>query len=437
MALKFLDRAMVKTATTGTGTITLGAAISGYQLFAAAGLADGDTVHYTIVDDGVGGAWEIGLGTYTAAGTTLARTLIASSSGGLLSLSGNARVFVSALASDFTKTAGNFARRNGGLEVWQGGAGGAASFAVPAASTQYTADGWYLFTNTNQAYTVSQQAGLTNGSQWCAKVQRNAGQTGVLTQVFSYPLDTDELYPLLGQVVRLRFTAKAGANWSAGSGTLGVLLYTGTGTPVKQILGGYAGLLSPISTAVVLTATATLFQVSSAAAIATNARQAEVQFYWTPVGTAGADDSFSIDDLDVRFITDQNEISPPYDRPSFGEQLELCKRHFRKSFVYGTAPAQNVGANTGELEGITGKTTTGALWLPTRFDEPMRGAPSMTLFNPAAANAQARDKTAAADCSSTTTANVTAEGFTVSAAGNAGSAVGNLVGVHYTADSRI
>jgi hypothetical protein len=98
MAFKFLDRARMTTATTGTGTITLGGAVTAYQTFAAAGIGNGDTVHYCIED---GNAWEIGTGTYTSAGTTLARVLISSSTGSLLSLSGSAEVFATLIASDF------------------------------------------------------------------------------------------------------------------------------------------------------------------------------------------------------------------------------------------------------------------------------------------------------------------------------------------------
>ena len=96
------NRAKMTTATTGTGTITLGSAADGYQTFAAAGISNADTVRYTIED---GNNWEIGTGTYTASGTTLTRSVTESSnSGSAINLSGDAVVFLTLAAQDLSPT---------------------------------------------------------------------------------------------------------------------------------------------------------------------------------------------------------------------------------------------------------------------------------------------------------------------------------------------
>jgi hypothetical protein len=98
-----VNRAKVSTATTGTGTINLGSAESGYQTFADAGVLDGSVVRY-VIEDGVN--WEIGTGTYSTSGTTLTRTVSESTnSDSAIDLSGNAVVFVSATATDFLNPA--------------------------------------------------------------------------------------------------------------------------------------------------------------------------------------------------------------------------------------------------------------------------------------------------------------------------------------------
>jgi hypothetical protein len=77
MAFVVKDRVQETTTTVGTGTVTLGGAVLGFQTFAIIG--DGNTTYYAIADP-TAGDWEVGIGTYTASGTTLSRTTVLESS---------------------------------------------------------------------------------------------------------------------------------------------------------------------------------------------------------------------------------------------------------------------------------------------------------------------------------------------------------------------
>lgn len=79
MPLVLADRVKETTTTTGTGTITLDGASTGFRSFSVVG--NGNTTYYTIAGQGTS-EWEVGIGTYTASGTTLSRdTVLASSAG--------------------------------------------------------------------------------------------------------------------------------------------------------------------------------------------------------------------------------------------------------------------------------------------------------------------------------------------------------------------
>ena len=79
MAFVVADRVKETTTTTGQGTVTLSGASAGFQSFAAVG--NGNTTYYCIAAQ-TGTEWEVGIGTYTASGTTLSRDSVFSSSAG-------------------------------------------------------------------------------------------------------------------------------------------------------------------------------------------------------------------------------------------------------------------------------------------------------------------------------------------------------------------
>ncbi len=86
------------TTTTGTGTVTLGSAISGFLTMALASAVNGATYSYAIETDfdanGVAQKREVGTGVYTSSGTTLTRVLESSTTGALLSLAGTSHVII-------------------------------------------------------------------------------------------------------------------------------------------------------------------------------------------------------------------------------------------------------------------------------------------------------------------------------------------------------
>jgi hypothetical protein len=79
MPLVIEDRVRETTTVTGTNDATLLGAVTGFQAFSVIG--NGNTTYYTISDQS-GGNWEVGLGTYSSVGPTLARTTVLSSSAG-------------------------------------------------------------------------------------------------------------------------------------------------------------------------------------------------------------------------------------------------------------------------------------------------------------------------------------------------------------------
>lgn len=124
-----------------------------------------------------------------------------------------------------------------------------------------------------------------------------------------------------------------------------------------------------------------------------------------------------------------------------GEAERKCMYFYQKSFNYNVVPVQNLGIDT--FEYITPSTQADGveanLWGSNTypFAVPMYTTPTMTLFNPAAANAQIRNETRLNDFTLSRTYNVNPKSFTLAATVSVGTLYGDACGVHWTADARL
>lgn len=134
MSFKLFDRVRVAVSgAPGTGSVTLGSPTLGFQSFSAAGASNGDTFPYLITD---GSNWEIGVGTYSSTGPSVARTTrTSSSSGSAISFTSSAILMCTIRAEDI-------------------GGGGFAGGTPPA----------IVQTATSQSTTVTMGAAPTNGN---------------------------------------------------------------------------------------------------------------------------------------------------------------------------------------------------------------------------------------------------------------------------------
>jgi hypothetical protein len=186
------------------------------------------------------------------------------------------------------------------------------------------------------------------------------------------------MFDLAGQQVTLSFWAKAGANYSQVGSILNCAINTGTVADQGSAssIGGWTGFAQPINSNVTLTTTWTRYTLTGS--IGSSALEMAAYFFWTPSGTAGADDAVYITGVQL----EKGSTATSFDYRPYGTELALCQRYFWKTFPQTTAPAQNVG----RLGSMIGTATGGVLNAFAIFPVVMRATPTITTFNPSAAN---------------------------------------------------
>jgi hypothetical protein len=213
---------------------------------------------------------------------------------------------------------------NSNMSVWQRGT----SIATGAAFT-YGADRWQSYRAAlATGMTVSRQ--VTNDTtnlpfiQYCARVQRDSGNTGTGTLNFYQSFESVNSIPLAGKTVVLSFYARAGANFSSASNALSVALFTGTGTDQNVGSAGYTGNVNAISGTATLTTTWQRFTYS--ATLTATTTELSPLFQYTPVGTAGANDYFEITGVQLEAANTASPYAP--NGATYQAELAACQRYY-------------------------------------------------------------------------------------------------------------
>jgi len=217
---------------------------------------------------------------------------------------------------------------NGGMDIWQRGT----SFALTSPAVAYTADRW-LGRHFGTNVTYSQQTSGLTGIQYSLRIQRPNGTTGLNEQAVYYQFETADSYRFAGQTVTLSFWAKAGANFSATSGSMIPYLITGTGTNQNITSGAYTGQATVSSTPVTLTTSWQRFSVTGT--IASTATQIALIFVSIPTGTAGANDWFEITGAQLEL----GSVATSFKRSAGGTiqgELAACQRYYYQMTIPST-----------------------------------------------------------------------------------------------------
>jgi hypothetical protein len=220
---------------------------------------------------------------------------------------------------------------NSDYSIWQRGTSIAAT-----GGPLYTADRWGFYRSASATgATVSRQTSAQAGFQYCARVQRDSGNTSTATNNFYYSMESADSYKYVGKTLTLSFYARSGANYSSTSNGLVVQLQTGTGTN-QNIIFGFTGAQDIINSTINLTTTWTRYTLTSNT-VGSTATQIGMVFANNPVGTAGANDWYEITGVQLEV----GSISTLFQTATGNSQAELaaCQRYYWRQTpgnVYGT-----------------------------------------------------------------------------------------------------
>jgi hypothetical protein len=157
-------------------------------------------------------------------------------------------------------------------------------------------DRWAIFQNTASAGTAAQVASDVPGVRYALKLQRNNGSSSTNAIIVEQAIKTADSLAYQGKNCVFSFFVKAGANYSGGNISVGV--FSGTGIDEGVVSMGnttWTGYTTPVSVAQAITTTSTQYQFTCT--IPSNCTELGWRVFFSPTGTAGADDSITITNM--------------------------------------------------------------------------------------------------------------------------------------------
>jgi hypothetical protein len=215
-----------------------------------------------------------------------------------------------------------------------------------------------------QQLTTSPPAGF----QYFGCLKRNSATSGASILAITQVVESNNCFDLQSQSVTLSFWAKAGANFSAASSNITASVQTGTGTNQSAAAfraGTWTGQATTVTSTFAITTSWVKYTITGT--VSATATQIGVQFQFTSVGTAGADDSLNVTGVQL----EKGSTATSFDYRPYGTELALCQRYF---YITDTNAGFGTAASTTQAS------------FKTRLPVTMRIAPSLTMPTSGAVN---------------------------------------------------
>jgi len=272
---------------------------------------------------------------------------------------------------------------NGAMTLDQRQAGGSYTVGVASGVNNYTLDRWYAFlSSAATGMSVSRIAQFGGSVGYCMNIGRAASSLSTSQIKVVQVLESLPSIDLQNQNVTLSFKARAGANFSSSGGVITAAIITGNGVDQSAASLAASTWTSQAQIASV-NANPTLggwFQTFSCTGAVPNAGlQIAVAFWWTPTGTAGANDWVQITDVQLE-LGNVPTAQVSFERRPQALELQLCQRFFQKSISQSTGTYSSVGTAGGGV-GLHAGSTDSYRGVVMKLPQVMRATPTITVFD--------------------------------------------------------